>query len=417
MNEVTKFIHKIVYRVAIESNSKDQWIKYRHGIRRRLEQLEPDKPDDETSGFLAYNVGKDKPRMKIKIGRFFTKKLQLNSGYLNDVAIQKISTTVSMELWPDISSELVNGIRITEAYGNEIGTTSCMTGGYADYTKLYESNPDRFQMLIMWYNNNSARAIVHKLDNGKYLLDRVYADCENLKTMMTNYAIDHNWYYGYGTIRFNGIVIDNYDEVIVSGLYYEDGEVPFIDTLTEYRLRGSKIDIFHPSACYGADGTLDSTCGDLGVGSTCCDGCEGSYTDDELIIIGDYAYCRNCVDNDYTYCEQCEEYYSNDSVIRIQDTDIYVCENCADNHCFSCEDCGKYFSNSAIYSTYYGDNVCEACLEKYVCCENCGEYFTSDDIEESGYCGDCQPEDDTIPVQNENDTTKLPFEESIRNVE
>ena len=98
MNDTTKFIHQTVYHAAVISNGNEQWIKHRHGIRRRLEQLEPDVPDDSTSGFLAYNVSKDRPRMKIKIGRFFTKKLQLNSGYLNDATIQSISTTISMKL-------------------------------------------------------------------------------------------------------------------------------------------------------------------------------------------------------------------------------------------------------------------------------------------------------------------------------
>ena len=415
MNKITEFIHKTVYRVAIESNGIDQWMKYGHDIRRRLKQLEPDKPGDGTSGFLAYNVSKDKPRMKIKVGRFFTKKLQLNSGYLNDVAIQKISTIVSMELWPNIRTELVKGSDITKAYENEIGTTSCMTGDYAKYTRLYESNPDRFQMLIMHYSNNSARAIVHKLDNGKYFMDRVYADCEDLKIMMTNYAIDHNWYYGYNIIYFNGTKIDDYDDIIVSGLNYDDGEVPFMDTLTEYRLRGSKIDIFHTSARYSADGTLDSTNGYLDNSYT-CENCSESMPEDDMICVDDITLCRDCYDNDYFYCESCSNSHNNDDSVLING-DIYVCQHCAYTFYSQCVDCEEYFTNDEVYSTSYDDIVCESCLEKYSRCENCNEYFTSDDII-GDYCEDCQPEDDDpISVQNENDTVKLPFEEGIQNVE
>ena len=409
MNKITEFIHKTVYRVAIESNGIDQWMKYGHDIRRRLKQLEPDKPGDGTSGFLAYNVSKDKPRMKIKVGRFFTKKLQLNSGYLNDVAIQKISTIVSMELWPNIRTELVKGSDITKAYENEIGTTSCMTGDYAKYTRLYESNPDRFQMLIMHYSNNSARAIVHKLDNGKYFMDRVYADCEDLKTMMSNYAIDHKWYYGYGTIYFEGTGIDDYDEIIISGLNYNDGEVPFMDTLTEYRLRGSKIDIFHRSASYNSEGTLDSTCGEFE--NLCnCESCSESMHEDDTIRVDGIILCRDCYNDDYFWCEACDEDHSNNDSVCISD-DIYVCQHCAYTYYSECCDCGNHFTNDKVYSTSYGDTVCESCLEeKYTCCENCNEYFTSDDIT-GGYCESCQPEDDDTPKQNIEPKMRLPYVE------
>lgn len=390
MNETTKFIHRIVYQIATECCGKTSWLKHRHNIRLLMEKLEPDKPEDETTGFLAYNVSHDKPRMKIKIGRFFTKKLQLNSGYLNDVAIQRISTTVSMKLWPNIETELVNGNAITKAYENAVGSTSCMTGDYADYTRLYESNPSRFQMLIMRYGNNSARAIVHKLDNGKYLLDRVYSDCEDLKTMMINYAIDHNWYY-----RKSGgsVCCDDTNELIVSGLCYSDGEVPYMDTLTEYTLNSSKMDIMYS----GGDGTLDSTEGEI-ENRNCCENCGDTMRDDDAYFVNDYAYCEDCYCENFFSCDHCGESCRNDDSVHIENKDIYVCQYCADNNYSQCEDCNDYYSKDGLFMTHYRQYVCESCLENYVCCDDCGEYFTSDDMgDDNDYCKDCQPEDEDIP--------------------
>ncbi len=401
MNDTAKFIHKTVYCVAIESNGKTAWMKYRHSIRRRLEQLEPDKPEDETSGFLAYSVGDDKPRMKIKIGRFFTKKLQLNSGYLNDVAIHKISTAILMKLWPNIKTELVKGSDITIAYADEVGGHSCMTGGCSDYTRLYEANPYRFQMLIMRHGNNSARAIVHKLDNGKYLLDRVYSDCEDLKTMMVNYAIDHNWHY------HGGICCVDESELVVSDLCYCDGEVPYMDTLTEYRLSGSKIDIMYS----GGDGTLDSTCGDI-ENRNCCESCGDAMCDDDTHYVGDYCYCEHCYCANFFRCEHCEEDQSNNDQVHIKDENIYICQYCANSNYHQCKDCSDYYSIDGLHDTYYEQYVCESCIENYVYCEGCNEYFTHDDKGENDeYCKNCQPEDEDIPKQTTEHTMILPFGE------
>ena len=122
--------------------------------------------------------------------------------------------------------------------------------------------------------------------------------------------------------------------------------------------------------------------------------------------------CRGCLDENYTYCEHCNEYCHNDDAVHIEDADIYVCCDCANNSYYRCEDCNDYYEH--LNTTSYESYVCESCLENYECCDDCNEYFTSDDITD-GYCEDCKPE--AIPEQNENDTRKLPFEESIRNAE
>jgi len=425
MNNTTKFIHKTVYENAIIADTKARWQEYRHNVRKRLEQLQPDICEDGSTNRLAFNVGSGKPRMKIKTGRFLTKKLQLNSGYLDDVAIQKIASTINFHLFGSyIEVKLINGSAITDAYKNEVGTTSCMTGDCADYTKLYESNPTRFQMLTMFYGNNSARAIVHKLDNGMFLLDKIYSDCEDLKTRMIDYAIEHNWYYRRSNEASDCVIfdaqyeIDNYDDIVVSGLSYSDGEVPYMDTLTEYRLQNDTIDIFHCHSSYIADGTLDSTSGEL-ESSRYCDNCGESMYGDDVYCVGDYVVCQGCYNGNYFYCEKCGEDCHNDDAVCMADTKNCICQYCANSSCYQCEDCDEYFEETdSLYSTYYEQYVCESCIENYARCGRCNECFTSDDMGENNrYCNNCQSKDANIPEQNESDTGKLPFEESIKNVE
>ena len=61
MNDTAIYIHKAIYDAATKSNGKIQWIKYRHTVRKRLEQLEPDVPDDNSINCIAFNVGNGKP--------------------------------------------------------------------------------------------------------------------------------------------------------------------------------------------------------------------------------------------------------------------------------------------------------------------------------------------------------------------
>ncbi len=420
-------VKEIIY-VTIASEVKSifgdrKWSECWSDVWDALNRYQPDKPDDGTAGFLAYSVGDNKSRMKIKTGRFLTKKLGLNNDYLNCQSIQKIANIINDALFDtNMIIELVHGGKITDNYRNSIGGSSCMTENDGGYTRMYENNPDRFQQLTMKYCNGSARAIVHKLDNGKYLMDRIYSD-NDLSGKMQDYAIKQGWFYRWSNeasthgICFNGDKIDDYNEMIVSGLSYDNGEVPYMDTLTEYRLQGSKMDIFHGRASYSSDGTLDSTKGQL-ENRISCENCGETMSDDDTFNAGDTILCRDCYGENYFYCESCNEDFHNNDGVYIEDDEVRVCQSCADNsgNYYQCDNCDKYHSQPTT-ETNDAYNLCESCLfDKYTVCESCDGWYPSSDINDDGLCADCI-EKQPIPAQNENDTEKLPFEESIRNAE
>lgn len=339
-------------------------------ITRIIQELQPDKPEDETAGFLAYNVP-NKDRMKMKTGRFLTRKLNLNSGFLPDTVIQKLASNINTYLFPDLGIRLDKGIAITENYENEIGGHSCMTGSCAEYTKLYEANPDRFQQLIIVQNGDSARAIVHKLDDGTYMLDRIYGTCEYLKEKMRDYGTKQGWSFrGSGTI---------------SNLKYTDGEIPFADTMKDYKIIDGLLTIGTNLPYY--DGTLDSTDGKFYSGIF-CEYCEEYYDEDHIISVGDYYYCENCVSDNFTYCESCSEYCENEFVREVIDTGQYVCRHCAEDEYSCCESCNEYVSETQILD---GDTeVCNDCSENHYHCDDCGDLVSK---VEDGYCEDCIPEE------------------------
>jgi hypothetical protein len=272
--KMKQLIFKEIYRAGVYMS----YGRYA-GLMRRLEDLQPGKPEDGTSGFLAYNVpGKD--RMKMKTGRFLTRRLNLNSGFLSDSVIQHIASAINESLFPDLGVRLDKGSAITRNYRNEVGGHSCMTGGCAECTKLYEMNPDKFQQLIMEQNGDSARAIVHKLDSGEFAIDRVYATSEYLKNRMKEYAAGQGWRNVYEV-----------DGGTVSGLEYDDNCIPYMDSMIWGTVRGGLLTI---STEEGGDCTLQNTDGTLENGSVCCENCGDNVSEDNVYYAEDGGYCEHC---------------------------------------------------------------------------------------------------------------------------
>lgn len=370
--------------------SYPDWIHHKHDILLALMRLNPTKPDDNTSNRIAYNVsGKD--RMKLKTGRFLTRKMNLNHDFLNPNQIQQLADKINIDLFGATTQdiELVSGYKITEAYSDGIGGDSCMTGGCADYTKLYESNPDRFSMLIMYNGNNSARAIVHKLDNGRFMLDRVYGTSESLKMSMQAYARDKKWLwrvnFSMGTSRVkdgdNGVYDNN---LCISGLEFTDGEIPYMDTLNYGTVCNNLLTI----ATQG-DIELCNTNGELESGYSCSN-CGDRVCEDEVCYADDGCYCQECYNDYYFSCEKCYETCSNDDCICI-DESLYICRSCAENNYYYCEDCGDWFSEGVNIESE-NKTVCMSCLEGYFCCDDCSEYFSNDEyhsMDDGSYCSNC----------------------------
>jgi hypothetical protein len=181
-DRIANFILKTIY----DKYGFNCMLSYKYIIEDKVNQLKPDKPEDEDVGKIAYNVP-NKPRMKITTGKFLRRKLNLNK-YFNDVDLQAIADNINNELFPEIKVKLLKGSDITNAYKNCFGVSSCMTNDDAYKTRLYEMNPDRFEMLTMQWKNDEARAILHKLDNNNKLLGCIYSSSSNLKTKMKKYA-------------------------------------------------------------------------------------------------------------------------------------------------------------------------------------------------------------------------------------
>jgi hypothetical protein len=355
--------------------------------------LQPGIPKDGVHGYIAFNVV-DKPRMKLRTARFLTRKLSLNSGFLSDDVIQQIAEKINLVLFQSVLSvELICGPAITKAYENAVGNNSCMTRACSEYTLLYEMNPDRFQMLIMRQFNTSARAIVHKLDNGDYYLDRIYSDSQTLVKAMCEYAKKQGWHYK------NTHCLPSCDEHIlkVSDLDWEDGHVPYQDTMIYGEITSeNKLTI---SACDG-DLELRSVNGYI-VSETCV--CCGEHLNEDNLFIepdGNEHYCESCFCEHFTTCDFCGETVDNDDTVCLESEGVAYCDSCISEHTWHCNNCGSYFSNDIESISVRGDNVvCKNCADDYNYCERCGEYYKGDTFETKNHKIICKTCSEDYPGQ------------------
>lgn len=347
-------------------------IDYRH----------PDRPDDDSIRYIAFDAGPGKPRMKIGTVRYLTRKCKLSS-ILNDILIRDLALKINSTLWgvEELNEiELLSGTAIMQAYSDKVGGHSCMTGGCSDYVGLYASNPDRFQLIVARNDNDSARAVVSKLDNGEYYMDTIYTTAEHLKEVLKSYAREHGWWFSYGNYPANSIMN-------VSGLEYEDGAIPYMDTFTSGSVCSGLLDI----GTRGGDYELASTCGEL-EGGYVCEDCGCHVSQDDIMSDGQgYYYCETCWCERFFYCESCDSESDRDDSVCIEDEQKHVCQNCADSHYYQCEHCRQYNSIDATQEVE-GDIVCEDCIDKAGFCEDCSEYFYNENLETWDYdtvCRDC----------------------------
>jgi len=345
----------------------------------------PDKPDDGSTGFIAFDVP-GKERLKLKTARYLTRKCKLNEvAVLNDEQIRILAEKINNLLWTvdELNSvELIRGGDITQAYYDEIGGSSCMSGHNSSYTRLYEVNPARFEMLIIRCDNDSARAIVHKLDNGQKLLGVIYTTAEHLLDMMKNYADSQGW------LTCNNTDYSDRGSWIMSDLQFYDGEIPYMDVLTTGNIDNGLLTVSYNSGNFelqSTNGNIDSyTC--ISCGNTVHE--EEAYGDNN----GDI-YCEHCFQETFLRCEHCEDLTCKDDAVFVEDAEIYVCQNCASNHYYQCETCNEY--RTLDNTQRLDDNVyCDDCFDEIADhCEDCSEPFYIEDlttINDSGpLCEDC----------------------------
>lgn len=219
-----------------------------------------------------------------KIGRTFQSLLQ-KSGY--NPTPKEIEELVNdyKKIVSDKSSsmELVTGEDIRKYYSHKSATSlkkgtlagSCMRYDYCqDYLDIYTKNSNVYCLILKSVDENDkilARALVWKLTNGKYFMDRIYTTNDYEVGIFIDYAKKNGWIFkkrqdssnnGFqlGDNEYNEPLIVQLDEVSFN-------QYPYLDTLKYLTWNTKKI-----SNIYNGTLPLESTDGELGAG---CDFCGG----------------------------------------------------------------------------------------------------------------------------------------------
>lgn len=249
-----------------------------------------------------------------KIGRTF-KTLLHSAGYeANAKEIEELVNNYKKVVSDkSINMDLVSGENIRKYYLDKNGTSlkkgtlagSCMRYAYCqEYLDLYTQNSN-VQCLILRSPNESdkimARALVWKLNNGKYFMDRVYYTHDYEVGLFTDYAKEKGWIYkeAQGSLP-TGLKLGDSDylETLIVDLENVDfSYYPYLDTL-------KWMDMGKKTISNVSNGTfpLESTEGELGVG---CDFCGGSGEVDCPECNGSDEDCYFCHGDNQVPCPDC----------------------------------------------------------------------------------------------------------------
>lgn len=381
------------------------WLAIRNRVYSDLVRLQPGKVTETgdsgvISNFIAFNPPNNKPRIKTKTGKFIGKKMGLaehtNYGYMTTNTLEYLASAINLAIYGVDDISYLQGAQITDAYDRDMGGASCMTGEHSKKTRLYENNPWAYKMLLMRLGNCVGRAMLLTLDNKELLLDRIYANNENLKQIMQTYAVEQGWYYRLsttlerGSIMFNRKEITDYSILKISNLEWTEGEVPYMDTL---KFANIDEDNFMTITYERGSICLEYCHGFVLESGLLCDNCGDSICEEDSFDIGNNYICEDCRCEYYTCCERCDDMWHLDYIVYIHDADMDVCEYCANTHYTRCgiSDCGHRVRRTTLIPSI-DIYVCDDCKEdRFSECVECGDLYWTPEIVDD-LCKECYAE-------------------------
>ena len=349
-----EFIFKEIKSKVCCSGCSPKWGEFQISLPKLLDSFDLRVSNDGVK--ISYR--EKRGRYSLSIMRFLTRKLGL-LDLLAERNVSRIAESITRCYYSDeFKVRLDVGVTITENYESNVGGSSCMCGVYSKYTRLYEMNPDRFEHLVVSCKNNSARAILAKLDNGKKFACRTYGDNSACISKLETYAGTQGWY-----------DVDS-EDMIVSDLKWVEGGFPYQDNLGSYFIqKDGNITIGTHLALKEAgipvQGETDVQYGYLEEEPTRCYNCQERLgIENNGVYIEGENYCVACADEIFSVCPSCTGYIHNDLVVRVEDEGY--CDTCSQKVGSFCEHCDALVLSENIEVVEHEDGVIEVCNECYM---------------------------------------------------
>lgn len=353
-------------------------------------------------------------RTKTTLGRYIARNfpdLKVKEDFL-----EQFVSKVMAELAPiDDKFRLIRGHDIQQAYTDEIGGESCMTGPDSEKTELYAVNPDKVQMLV--YDDGhelTGRCLVWKTDQGFTVTDRIYPNSGRHVAEYEKYIAKRGWYRRENnSAPYGQQILGLEDKDLTVTLKMPPSELwPYVDTFYRYSRHDVDWDdntITLHTKRGGND--LHSTSGSGPTGGVCCCSCGDRVDEDDVrYSVSGSAYCESCYCENYRSCDYCDCECSSDDTRTIiagrSGSTEEWCDSCCSSHASVCSQCDEWVRDS-IAVEVDGEQCCPSCAEESSQCAECrNRYWASDmeDVDGDLYCSDCAAEvRERLEAENEDD--------------
>jgi hypothetical protein len=267
----------------------------------------------------------------------------------------------------------IKGDAIVDAYANGFACSSCMTGHSGLRTRMYAINIDKYTMLQADYCNQKARAMCVVLDNGNIFMDRVYASSGFIRNIMLMYARKKRWWFkekGNGRAMKSVNQIAPEKELIISGLTYRNGQVPYQDTFRRGMIKNGKLCLAAFNA-WPYRISITSTSGTINapVMYTCVvEGCDHIDVSNQMTAIGNTQYVCNEHKTLYQQCKGCG-YWREKTTMKNTSYGFGICQGCASQKWSTCTHCKTFERSEYMIKTEKGI-LCEDCHDIEYGCED-----------------------------------------------
>ena len=240
-------------------------------------------------------------RTKTTLGRYI--KRQYPEVAIKEEFLEQFVARVMAELMPNESKfKLISGYDIKQAYRDEIGGESCMTGCDSDKVELYAVNPKVVSMLVYDDGEMTGRCLVWKTDQGHTVTDRIYPNSGRHIAEYEKYIEDQGWYRrSDNRAPCEQYIIGLESERLSVTLKIPDPPIwPYMDTFAYYSR--SDYDSNEITLRMSGGYSLHSTSGE---GPNCerisCSSCGDDIDEDDVHYSpGGDPYCESCFNDNYT---------------------------------------------------------------------------------------------------------------------
>ena len=184
----------------------------------------------------------EEKRTETKVGRFLIKMLGDN---INEEEIEEFVNLYKASHVKELEFLIVYGKDIIKYYDvkyhAEINYKSSLYGSCMNYSneddyskkslEFYSENPNVGLLILKTKNQDkiTGRALIWKLNNGEFYIDRQYISSEHYSTLYKNYAIENKYNY-YGESNYDASMHVESNEKILKLFKNYENDLPYLDT-------------------------------------------------------------------------------------------------------------------------------------------------------------------------------------------